>query len=131
MVARMAVGVSDALLSHESALSLLDLSDNISNAIHIIVPRRHRGLRPPPGVIVHTRPDNEDLAAVWRDGLPLTTPARTLLDLADQLQPEQFSMAVRQALSRALLTASQLQEEAARRHKTQLIEAILATEAHV
>lgn len=127
----MAVGIPDALISHESALSLLDLSDSISNATHILVPRRHRGLRQPPGVIIHTRPDNEDLASVWRDGLPLTTPARTLLDVADQLQPEQFSMAVRQALHRGLLTAIQLQAEADRRHRTQLIEATLAAEERV
>jgi predicted transcriptional regulator of viral defense system len=126
----MAVGIPDALLSHESALVLLDLSDNIPNATHILVPRRHRGLRRPPGVIIHTRPDSEYIATVWRDGLPLTTPARTLLDAADQLQPEQLSMAVRQALRRGLLTASQLKEEAAHRHRTQPIDAILAIEAN-
>jgi predicted transcriptional regulator of viral defense system len=126
----MAVGIPDALLSHESALALLDLSDNIHDATHILVPRRHRGLRSPPGVIVHTRPDSEDIATVWRDGLPLTAPARTLLDVADQLQPEQLAMAVRQALRRGLVTSGQLQQEAARRRGTQLTEAILATEAH-
>jgi hypothetical protein len=41
----MTVGIPDALLSHESALALLDLSDNIPGATHILVPRRHRGLR--------------------------------------------------------------------------------------
>jgi predicted transcriptional regulator of viral defense system len=126
----MAVGIPDALLSHESALALLDLSDNIHDATHILVPRRRRGLRPPPGAIVHTRPDTDDIATVWRDGLPLTAPARTLLDVADRLQPEQLAMAVRQALRRGLVTAGQLQQEAARRRGTQLIEAILATEAH-
>lgn len=124
----MAVGGTDALLSHESALALLDLSDNIPDAVHLLVPRRHRGLRRPPGVIVHTRPDNEDIATVWRDGLPLTAPARTLLDVADRLQPEQLSMAVRQGLRRGLLTADQLQEEAKRSHKQHAIEAILSTE---
>jgi predicted transcriptional regulator of viral defense system len=124
----MAVGGADALLSHDSALALLDLSDNIPDAVHLLVPRRHRGLRRPPGVIVHTRPDNEDIATVWRDGLPLTAPARTLLDVADRLQPEQLSMAVKQGLHRGLLTADQLQEEAKRRHKHHAIEAILSTE---
>ena len=95
----MAVDVADALLSHESALALLDLSDNIPDAVHLLVPRRHRGLRRPPGVVLHTRPDSEEIATVWRDGLPLTAPARTLLDVADRLQPEQFSMAIRQALT--------------------------------
>ncbi len=87
-----------------------------------------RPLRRPPGVIVHTRPDNEDIATVWRDGLPLTAPARALLDVADGIQPEQLSMAVRQALRRALLTADQLREEAERRHKQHAIETILSTE---
>ncbi len=124
----MAVGGADALLSHDSALALLDLSDHIPDAIHLLVPRRHRGLRRPTGVILHTHPDNEDIATVWRDGLPLTAPVRTLLDVADRLQPEQLSMAVRQALRRGLPTADQLQEEAERRHKRHTIEAILSIE---
>lgn len=126
--ARMAVGGADALLSHDSALALLDLSDNIPQAVHLLVPRRRRGLRRPPGVIVHTHPDSEEVATVWRDGLPLTAPARTLLDVADRIQPEQLSMAVRQALRRGLLTTDQLREEAERRHKRHTIEAIISTE---
>jgi predicted transcriptional regulator of viral defense system len=125
----MAVGIPDALLSHESALALLDLSDNIPDAVHLLVPRRHRGLRRPPGVTLHTRPDGENIATVWRDGLPLTTPARTLIDVADAVQPEQLSMAVGQALRRGLLAAGQLEDEAAHRHKKQLIDAILTNEA--
>jgi predicted transcriptional regulator of viral defense system len=124
----MAVGGVDSLLSHDSALALLELSDSIPDTVHLLVPRRHRGLRRPSGVIVHTRPDGEDIATVWRDGLPLTAPARTLLDVADRIQPEQLSMAVRQALRRGLLTADQLQEEAARRHKRHTIEVILPIE---
>jgi predicted transcriptional regulator of viral defense system len=121
----MAVGITDALLSHESALALLDLSDTIPDAVHLLVPRRHRGLRRPPGVVVHTRPDSEEIPTVWRDGLPLTAPARTLLDVADRLQPEQLSMAVRQALRRGLLTREELEEEAERRHKQNTINAVL------
>jgi predicted transcriptional regulator of viral defense system len=122
----MAVGITDALLSHESALALLDLSDTIPDAVHLLVPRRHRGLRRPPGVLVHTRPDSEEVAAVWRDGLPLTAPVRTLLDVADRVQPEQLAMAVGQAMRRGLLTADQLQAQAKRRHKQHGIEAILS-----
>jgi predicted transcriptional regulator of viral defense system len=124
----MAVDIADALLSHESALALLDLSDTIPDAVHLLVPRRHRGLRRPRGVTLHTRPDGEELAAVWRDGLPLTTPARTLLDVAERVQPEQFSMAIRQALRRGLLTREELQAQAVRRHKRQAIETLLASE---
>jgi len=123
----MAVGKDKAILSHESALALLDLSDNIPDAVHLLVPRRYRGLRRPPGVVVHTRPDDDDVRTVWRDGLPLTAPARTLVDVVDDLQPEQASMAVQQALARGLLTTRQLENEAARRHKDRSIETILAS----
>ena len=126
----MAVGAGDALLSHESALALLDLSDNIPDGVHLLVPRRRRGLRRPAGVALHTRPDGEEVASVWRDGLPLTAPARTLVDVADRLQPEQLSMAVRQALRRGLLTRKQLQEEAARRRQQHTIGVLLTSETH-
>jgi predicted transcriptional regulator of viral defense system len=122
----MAVGITDALLSHESALALLDLSDTIPDAVHLLVPRRHRGLRRPSGTILHTRPDSEEIATVWRDGLPLTAPVRTLLDVADRVQPEQLAMAVGQAMRRGLLTVDQLQAQAKRRHKHHGIEAILS-----
>jgi len=126
----MAVGGGDALLSHESALALLDLSDNIPDAVHLLVPRRRRGLRRPRGVILHTRPDSEEIPTVWRDGIPLTAPARTLADVADSIQPEQLAMAVRQALRRGLLTAGQLQDEVARRASKRQLQALQNTEAY-
>lgn len=122
----MAVGPEKAVLSHESALALLELSDNIPDAVHLLVPRRHRGLRRPPGAVIHTHSDNETINTVWRDGLPLTAPARTLVDVVNDLQPEQAAMAVEQALQRGLLTTSQLQQEAARRQRQRVIETILS-----
>lgn len=111
----MAVGAEKAILSHQSALALLDLSDNIPNAVHLLLGRRHRGLRRPAGVVIHTRPDEEEIATAWREGLRLTAPARTLVDVAGEIQPEQLEMAVRQALGRGLLTARELEKEARRR----------------
>ncbi|HEY1687636.1 MAG TPA: AbiEi antitoxin N-terminal domain-containing protein [Solirubrobacteraceae bacterium] len=126
----MAISGDDALLSHESALALLDLSDNIPDAVHILVPRRRHSLRTPPGVTLHTHADHEQIPTVWRDGLPLTAPPRTLADVAGRIQPEQLTMAVREALRRGLLTTGQLREEAEqRRDKTQLLDAILNIEA--
>ena len=122
----MAVGMDKAVLSHESALSLLELSDNIPDKVHLLVPRRHRGLRRPPGVVIHTRPDDEEVSTVWRDAMPVTAPARTLVDVADKLQPEQAAMAVQQALSLGLLTRRQLEHEAARQRKTRVLETLLS-----
>jgi predicted transcriptional regulator of viral defense system len=127
----MAVGTEKAVLSHQSALALLDLSDVIPDAIHLLVPRRHRGLRRPPGTVIHTHPDEDEVSTVWREGLPLTAPARTLVDIAEDLQPEQAEMAVRQALGRGLVTARELEEEATQRNRpnrARAIEVLLKTE---
>lgn len=121
----MAVGREKAILSHQSALALLNLSDNIPNAVHLLVGRRYRGLRRPAGVVIHTRPDEEQVDTVWREGLALTAPARTLIDVAGEIQPEQLEMAVRQALGRGLLTARELEGEARRRRRHDAVSAAL------
>lgn len=122
----MAVGAEQAVLSHESALALLDLSDNIPNAVHLLLGRRYRGLRRPSGVVIHTRPDEEEVPTVRREGLALTAPARTLVDVALEIQPEQLEMAVWQALGRGLLTVRELEEEARRRGRHDAVSGALA-----
>jgi predicted transcriptional regulator of viral defense system len=121
----MAVGMDKAVLSHESALSLLELSDNVPDKVHLLLPRRYRGLRRPPGVVIHTRPDDEKVSTVWRDAMPITAPARTIVDVAGGLQPEQAAMAAQQALHLGLLTRRQLEQEAARQRKTRVLETLL------
>ena len=74
-------------------------------------------------MIIHTHPDAEAVPTVWRDGLPLSAPARTLADAADGLQPEPLQLAVRQALRDGLTTASQLEDQAARQKARRLLEA--------
>jgi hypothetical protein len=49
--------------------------------------------------------------------MSLTAPARTLIDVLDDVQPEQASMAVQQALRQGLVTTAQLEEEAVRCRK--------------
>lgn len=122
----MAVGAEKAVLSHQSALALLDLSDNIPNAVHLLIGRRYRGLRRPAGVVIHTRPDEDEVDTVKREGLRLTAPARTLVDVAGEIQPEQLEMAVRQALGRGLLTARELEREARRRGRHDALSGALA-----
>jgi predicted transcriptional regulator of viral defense system len=111
----LAVGPDRAVVSHDSALALHELSDHIPATVHVLVPRRHRGLRAPSGVVIHTQSGDEKIPSVWRDGIAVTPPARTIVDAAELIQPEQLVMAIRQALTRGLLTRRQLEEEAARR----------------
>lgn len=57
--------------------------------------------------------------------MPLTAPARTLVDVAAELQPEQPAMAAEQALRLGLLKRRQLEHEAARRGKRRGLEKLL------
>lgn len=135
VAAWLAAGPGVAVVSHESALELHDLSDVIPDSIHITLPRRRRWYRPPPGVTVHTtdRPPGED-EIVRRLGMRVTDPARSILDAAEWgTEPGQIEKAVRGAVDRAMTTATQLRERARARpaRVRRLVErAILSGEEH-
>jgi predicted transcriptional regulator of viral defense system len=117
VAAWLAAGPEVAVVSHESALELLDLSDVIPDSIHITLPRHRRWYRPPPGVTVHTtaRPPGES-EIVRRLGMRVTGPARSILDAAEWgTEPGQVEKAVRDAVDRAMTTASELREGAGAR----------------
>jgi predicted transcriptional regulator of viral defense system len=108
---------SGAVVSHESALELHELSDVIPNAVHLTVPRSERGLRRREGVQLHTAyrpPTKKEIRSIA--GLPVTGPARSIVDALEAgTQPEQIEMAIRQALGRGLTTPRRLRGAAASR----------------
>jgi len=120
----------EAVVSHESALELLGLSEIIPNLIHLSVPRARRKLARRSGVALHTttRPlDGADV--VVRSGMRLTGPARTIADVAEAgLAPDQVVRAVRQAIDRGMTTPSRLRDAVMGRGRRvgQLIEVALA-----
>lgn len=102
----MLAGSEIAVVSHESALELYDLSDVIPSRIHLTLPRRYRHRKAPVGVRFHYPREPLADGDVRRvHGLPTTSVERTILDsLEAGTQPEQIEMAVRQALERGLTT---------------------------
>ena len=96
-----------AVISHESALALYDLSDVLPAEIHIIVPpttsRRHQGVR------LHTnRMSPDDITSFA--GLPVTTVSRTIADVASSgLADELVIQAIFQALQRGLVSKTDLE----------------------
>jgi len=112
VVAWLAAGKDSSVVSHDSALDLLDLSDVIPQAVHLTVPRSKRYLRRAPGVIFHTTTEKfspGDLT--FREGIRETSAARTIVDAAeDGTAPEQIEMAVVQAIDRGLTTPTRLTE---------------------
>lgn len=110
VAAWLAAGKQDAVVSHASALDLLDLSDVIPDSVHLTVPRSRRGYQAPPGVTVHTtsRPFRRGETLV-RDGIRLTAAARSIVDSAEWgIDPDQVVRAVRQALLRGLSTPAEM-----------------------
>lgn len=119
MAAWLAVGKEDAVVSHESALDLLGLSDVIPATIHLTVPRRRRHLPTLSGVKIHTttRPFRAEDVTV-RDGMRVTSPIRTILDTAETgTGPEQVEKAIDEAVERGIATKRRLQEAATGRSR--------------
>ena len=117
VAAWLALGKDTAVVSHESALDLLELSDVIPHAIHLTVPRSRRNLPNLIGARIHTttKPFGP-LDIVTRDGIRLTSAGRTILDAAEWgTAPEQIEMAIQQAIARGLVTRTKLTQDAANR----------------
>ena len=117
MAAWLAAGRDSAVVSHESALDLFDLSDVVPDHVHLTVPRARRGLHPGWPISPHTtvhpvRPED----TVIREGIRLTAPLRTILDAAEMgTGPEQVVMAIEQAGRCGWLVGSNLRARAEER----------------
>ena len=117
LAAWLAVGKDLAVVSHESALDLLDPSDVILDAAPLTVPRSRRNLPALHGVKIHTtvrllRPND----LTYRDGMVITSATRTILDVAKAgTAPDQIELAVIQAVERGLAAPEQLLRDAAAR----------------
>jgi len=103
MAAVLACGPA-AVLSHRSAASLHGLRQNARTAIDVTVPRPRARSRP--GIDVHRvkrlHPDDRTVV----DGIPTTTVARTLLDLAEVTNRAELERAFDEADRRRVLDLS-------------------------
>jgi predicted transcriptional regulator of viral defense system len=100
---------ADAVVSHQSALELHDLSDIIADQIHVSVPRNRRR-KAVPGLTLHVTQlpilPNERREIL---GVAVTSPERTILDVLREGGPnEQIELAIAQALRRGLSTRRRL-----------------------
>lgn len=113
-----------AVVSHESALVLHDLSELLPAEIHLTVPPTFRK-NPPAGCVLHkARLAPKDIEE--RAGFRVTMPLRTLLDVAASGVPEeQLQKAVADALARGLLRRNKLLEAAKRSPRSQRLLRIL------
>ena len=100
----------NSVISHESALTLYNLSDVLPGEIHVIIlrtaSRRRSGLR------LHTNQLKPE-EITTREGLPVTTAARTIADVAiGGLARELVVQSIREAVDRGLTSREKLLAQA-------------------
>jgi predicted transcriptional regulator of viral defense system len=108
--------VPQAVVSHESALSLHELSDMLPGKVHLTVPPSFRRAAPP-GCTLHKAVIAEHESTAW-GAFRVTTPLRTLTDVASEgaVPAEQLERAVHDALERGLVVRSKLRAAAGDPH---------------
>jgi predicted transcriptional regulator of viral defense system len=104
-----------SVISHESALAVYELSDQLPSVIHVILPRNSS--RRKKGFQIHTNLlSSEEIT--WREGLRVTTVERTLVDVySSGIALEQVELAVHQALQRGFITPESLLQQASKHSK--------------
>lgn len=107
----LALARADAVVSHESAAELLEITDLIPDVVHVTVPRSRRGLHSAQGVRIHfsDRPVGRRRDVL---GVPVTGAERTIADLLRSGGwTEQSDLAVRESIGRGLTTPRRLRAE--------------------
>ncbi|MGO9917952.1 MAG: type IV toxin-antitoxin system AbiEi family antitoxin domain-containing protein [Isosphaeraceae bacterium] len=98
-----------AVMSHESALVLHDLTELLPKETHVTVPPRFRK-QPPEGCVIHKSILRSGDVEEWT-GFRVTTPLRTLRDVAaGAINEDQLEKAVADALTRGLVRRRKLVE---------------------
>lgn len=104
-----------AVISHETALDLYELSDVNPAKIHITVPRRHRPRRNVPARYVIHHEDLDPVDVTLHEGIPIVTPERAIRQCqAAHLGPALIAQAIDDGQRQGLLTravADQLRQE--------------------
>lgn len=106
------VGVRGAV-SHKAAAAVLGLTEMETEVVEITVPHDRR-IRLA-GVVVHRTRNLDARDVCWRGPLVLTSPARTLVDLADVLAFPALDRAVSNALRKGLASLADLRATFERR----------------
>lgn len=100
----------EGVYSHQTALSLYDLSDVNPSKLHMTVPPDFRRNSDIPGILVLHYADVPPSDVQAAQGFQFTRPLRTILDVieAGTLERNFIRQALRQAIDRGLITRQQI-----------------------
>lgn len=130
MAAHLACGAS-SVVSHRSAAVFWQLlaPHDPQQPVEILVRARERCR---PGIVVRRAGSLRDDEVTKLDGIPITTAARTIVDLAASVSARELEQALAQSLARRLTTRAQLERKVVRangRRGTARLRALLHGEA--
>lgn len=117
----------EGVYSHQTALSLYDLSDLNPASLHMTVPTHFRRNSEIPGILVLHYADLAKSEVQTAQGFKFTRPLRTILDLIEANTVERgfIRQALRQAIDRGLITRRQIQNTQLSESTRKIIEQIL------
>lgn len=102
-------GEIQAVVSHETALAIHELSDIMPAKIHLTVPSQFRKTSPANCILHKKELHSKDW--IFREGYRLMTPLRTLIDVAEGgLSQEHLNQAVAQVLERGMVREKNLRQ---------------------
>jgi len=109
--------------SHQTALSLHELSDVMPSKLHMTVPRRFRRNAPVPRVLVLHKGELQSKEIEEREGYRVVAPLRAIADLLAGGTEDrgQLRRALRQALDRGLVTRRQIDAHPLRKELQSLL----------
>ena len=99
--------------SHETALRIFDLSDNMPAKLHMTVPAKFRRGAETPAILVLHHADLAPADVEEREGFRVTRPIRTILDLVavGGLSSDLLKQAFDEARNRGLITAREAKSD--------------------
>lgn len=97
--------VPEGTYSHQTALSLHELSDDMPSKLHMIVPRKFRRNSMIPEILILHRAHVDKSEVQEMYGVRVTRPMRTIMDLLQsrQVDRSQLKQAVNEAIRRGLI----------------------------
>jgi predicted transcriptional regulator of viral defense system len=119
--------VPQGVYSHETALSLYELSDAMPARLHMTVPHGFDRSADIPSVLVLHRAKLSESEIGTIDGIRVTRPVRTILDVVAEgkLAPELIRQAIREGEDRGLFTIDELRAAPVSRRPSAALRRIL------
>jgi len=102
--------VPEGTYSHDTALSLHELSDIMPSKLHMTIPKHFRRNSRIPGILVLHRADLAECDLQEMHGVRVTRPLRTVLDLLQtgHVDRNLIRQAIDEAMRRGLITGKQI-----------------------